>query len=329
MKCACLVVAALATTWLASPATAATFTTLSDRSMVINGRINAGDEARFLSSFSILRSGAPIEVYLRSLGGSILAAMKIADVVRKAGLTTRVPYRATCASACVLVFAAGVNRVADVESTIAVHSAGMPGQADVDEEMVENGATLAVTTVMARIMSSYGAPASVIGKMVATPTGDAAVLTSADLAAWNVKITRFVPGPETQQGGDVVTPRREPPAVPSPINPTQPYAQTNWSNNVTRVIETFGPQLWEDKVAYLREKGSAFFKQCTAAGCYFEATYTGAYATIALYLTDGSSGRPVRQTWCVSDPNARVRLCSEQGGDSWTMRFDGSDWHRV
>jgi hypothetical protein len=52
-------------------------------------------------------------------------------------------------------------------------------------------------------------------------------------------------------------------------------------------------------------------------------------ATIALYLSDGSGGQPVRQTWCVSDPNAWVRACFEQGGGNWTMRFDGSDWRRV
>ena len=205
----------------------------------------------------------------------------------------------------------------------------MRGQADVEQEMVENSGTLAVTAVIARVMSSYGAPPSVIGKMVVTPTDEAAVLTRADLDAWSVKITRFVPGLEMPQAGEVARPRSDPPAAPSPIDPTQPYGQTTWSSNVTRVIEDFGPQAWEEKVAYLREKGSGFFKQCKAAGCYFEATYTGVYATIALYLTDGTAGGPVRQTWCVSDPRAWVRACFEQGGGSWTMRFDGSDWHRV
>jgi hypothetical protein len=62
--------------------------------------------------------------------------------------------------------------------------------------LIENGGTLAATTLMARIMSSYGAPPSVVGKMVATPTEEAAVLTRADLEAWNVRITRFVSGEE-------------------------------------------------------------------------------------------------------------------------------------
>jgi hypothetical protein len=131
------------------------------------------------------------------------------------------------------------------------------------------------------------------------------------------------------QAGEVVRPRSDPPAAPSPIDPTQPYEQTTWSSNVMRVIENFGPQTWEEKAAYLRNRGSGFFKQCKAAGCYFEAKYTGVNATIALFLSDGSGGRRVRQTWCVSDPNAWVRACFEQGGGNWTMRFDGSDWRRV
>jgi hypothetical protein len=112
MKYVCLA-GALATTWLALPAEAARFATPNDGSIVITGRIDPGDEAHFLSSLSKLRRGGTIEVHLNSPGGSVLAAMKIADIVHRAGLTTQVPYRATCASACVLVFAAGVTRIAD------------------------------------------------------------------------------------------------------------------------------------------------------------------------------------------------------------------------
>jgi hypothetical protein len=326
--------AALAATWLALPAEAAKFEIPNDQSIVISGRIDLGDEAHFLSALSRLRRGGTIEVHLSSPGGSVLAAMKIADIVRRAGLTTQVPYRATCASACVLVFAAGVTRTADADATIAVHSAGMPGQADVDQKLIENGGTLAATTLMARIMSSYGAPPSVVGKMVATPTEEAAVLTRADLEAWNVRITRFVSGEEKPQADQLSRAPSVPPTAPSPIYPTQPMhpsgqPPTTWSSNVLRIVETFGPQAWEDKVAYLRNKGSAFFKRCKDGGCYFEATYTGEYATIVLYLTEVRGGRPVRQTWCTSDPNAWARLCSEQGSGSWAMRFDGSDWHRM
>jgi hypothetical protein len=102
-----------------------------------------------------------------------------------------------------------------------------------------------------------------------------------------------------------------------------------WSDNVKRVVTTFGPQPWQDKIDYMTGKGARFEHVCKPAGCYFESTYTGAYATISLYLTDGRAGRAGKQTWCVSDPNASVRSCYDQTGpSSWVMRYDGSNWNR-
>ncbi|WP_213286697.1 ATP-dependent Clp protease proteolytic subunit [Bradyrhizobium sp. sGM-13] len=138
-----LLVATLATTWLALPAEAGKFEIPNDQAIVISGRLDPGDDAQFLSSHSRLRRDGTIEVHLSSPGGSVLAAMKIADIVHRAGLAAQIPYRATCASACVLVFAAGVTRIADADLTIAVHSVGMPGQADADQKLIENGGTLA------------------------------------------------------------------------------------------------------------------------------------------------------------------------------------------
>src|SRR5262245_18866665 len=109
MKYAFLAVA-LATTWLVPPAKAAKIVALDNGSILISGRIQPGDESPFQSLLSRLRAREPIEVHLDSPGGALQAAMKIAEIVRNAGLTTRVPYRAYCASACTLVFAAGVNR---------------------------------------------------------------------------------------------------------------------------------------------------------------------------------------------------------------------------
>jgi hypothetical protein len=221
MKYACLA-AAFAATLLASPGKAATFATPDSRSIVMSGRINTDDDARFLASLSKLGSSGPIEMHLASPGGSILTAMKIADVVRKLGLTTSVPYQTTCASACVLVFAAGVNRIANAHSTIAVHSVGVPGQADVDHQMMEDGRTLAVTAIVARRMSFYGAPPSVVGKMVATPTDGASVLTLADLKAWNVKISHYVPGQDGPRTNELRS-DTQPAVLPiHPWRPTQP-----------------------------------------------------------------------------------------------------------
>ena len=114
MKYACLAVA-LATTWLAPPAKAAEITTSENGSILITGRIQSGDETSFQSLLSSRSGRGPTEVHLNSPGGLLQAAMKISEMVREAGLTTRVPYRATCACACTLIFAAGLHRIAHTE----------------------------------------------------------------------------------------------------------------------------------------------------------------------------------------------------------------------
>jgi membrane-bound ClpP family serine protease len=81
--------ATLAATWLALPAEAARFEIPNDQSIVISGRLDPGDDAYFLSSLSRLRRGGTIEVHLSSPGGSVVAAMKIADIVHRAGLARR------------------------------------------------------------------------------------------------------------------------------------------------------------------------------------------------------------------------------------------------
>src|SRR5215208_6724403 len=148
----------------------------------IVGEIVPGDELAFADELKTLTPACPAEVRLDSRGGSVVTALAIAEIVHKAGLTAHVPYRGQCYSACVIIFAAAQERMANAESMIGVHSAGLRAQ--------ENDATFAVTTMLARVMAEYGAPPSVIGKMVMTPTMGITTLTIADLEAWKVTISR-------------------------------------------------------------------------------------------------------------------------------------------
>ena len=84
----------------------------------IDGEIVPGDDVDFGAKLLTLPRDRPIEVYLNSPGGSVLIGLKIASLVHNAELITRVPYRGRCYSACVLVFAAGRERVANSKATI-------------------------------------------------------------------------------------------------------------------------------------------------------------------------------------------------------------------
>ena len=62
-------------------------------------------------------------VELNSPGGSLEAAMMIARYIRENGLATHVGDRGTCASACLLVLQAGVERSAGEDAVLIVHEA--------------------------------------------------------------------------------------------------------------------------------------------------------------------------------------------------------------
>lgn len=77
----------------------------------LQGSFEAGDDKRFEEFLKQPRAQKLRVLYLYSYGGAITPATKIAELVRKAGLTTAVRARnEVCDSACTLVFAAGVRR---------------------------------------------------------------------------------------------------------------------------------------------------------------------------------------------------------------------------
>ena len=62
-------------------------------------------------------------IELNSHGGSLRAAQQIARFVRKNGLATHISNFGYCASACVLIFQAGVRRTAGEKAILILHSA--------------------------------------------------------------------------------------------------------------------------------------------------------------------------------------------------------------
>ncbi|MET0606870.1 MAG: hypothetical protein ABWZ80_10460 [Beijerinckiaceae bacterium] len=95
---------------LAGPASAVT---LSENGAVahLQGTFENGDDEAFEQFLLRPRAQRLRVLYLYSYGGKIAPAARIAEMVRRAGMTTAVDAtRAVCDSACTLVFAAGVRR---------------------------------------------------------------------------------------------------------------------------------------------------------------------------------------------------------------------------
>ena len=112
-------------------------------------------------------------VGLDSPGGLVSEALSIANTMRQHGYVTVVPHRSECVSACVLLFAAGSYKIASSTSSVGVHGASVNGQQDL--------AALAATAEIGQVYASYGLPASVIGRMVATPPESVAWLSEQEI----------------------------------------------------------------------------------------------------------------------------------------------------
>ena len=79
-------------------------------------------------------------VLLNSLGGNVVEALAIGQAIRNAGLDTAILNQAVCASACALIWLAGINRYLAPEGLVGFHAA-YSGSGD---DARENGAANAL-----------------------------------------------------------------------------------------------------------------------------------------------------------------------------------------
>jgi len=165
------------------PATAATFVQIAEQNQMmiaLTGEIMLGDDEKFRDLLE--QSGGVHAVKLDSPGGNLVASIALAKILRGYGLNTIIGPNAVCASACVLIFAAGREKFADRESFIGVH-----GVADKGGE--ETADARAATLAFARYVQDLGAPPSVVYKLISTPPNEIVALSLADLRGMGAAIT--------------------------------------------------------------------------------------------------------------------------------------------
>ena len=110
-------------------------------------------------------------------GGSVGAAKAIGDIVSAYGIGTVVNSGARCASACVLIFAAGTVRYYAAGARIAVHRLVDAGSGQDTAETLRGTAALGVW-----LRDDRGWPQLLIERMLTTPPTMLYTLTDADLA---------------------------------------------------------------------------------------------------------------------------------------------------
>jgi hypothetical protein len=123
------VLAALCACFNVIPANAMQFSVLQgstgQKIVLAQGEIVEGDAGKLVRALrraSVDKHGTRT-VWLNSPGGSVIDAMNMADVINAVGVTTVVPARAMCASACAsVVFVAGKYRTVEKGGQLMIHS---------------------------------------------------------------------------------------------------------------------------------------------------------------------------------------------------------------
>jgi len=147
----------------------------------ISGSIAPGDNDTLTASIKAANDAGKLVTSLRlnSYGGNLLEAIRVADWVRSAKISTNVGQSATCASACFLIFAAGETKYASMSARIGVHRASEKGIVSRD-----------ATTSMADVAKELDVPWSIIRRMINTPPDEIEWLSLADLRLMRTNVSR-------------------------------------------------------------------------------------------------------------------------------------------
>jgi hypothetical protein len=88
--------------------------------ITVEGPLDSIDGDQFAAKAASVRSAI---VALSSDGGNLVAALRIGEAIRREGFSTFVPDGRRCASACALVWLAGVERFIGADASISFHAA--------------------------------------------------------------------------------------------------------------------------------------------------------------------------------------------------------------
>ncbi len=190
-----------------SLAMAFTSTTIDDFTIIVGAEDNrTGDAERLVSEILASSRAIRFGLSLYSRGGNILASESLAAVVSRYRIPVIIGAGEMCASGCFLVFAASPSKMFFPSSQIGVHSASL--------ESRETMGSMAMTTTMARSASDLGVPAAIVGKMVTTPPGSMAWLSTDEVIAMGGKLLDE-PTPSVPQTAEALLPA--PPARVKPV----------------------------------------------------------------------------------------------------------------
>lgn len=117
-------------------------------------------------------------INLNSDGGSILEALKIANIIEKSGLIATVENGDTCASACFLLLVSAQFRWVSDDAVVLIHRPYLPAaRTDVDGYSKDLKSQQKATAAMRNFLEERSISSSIVDKMMNFPSNDAHQLT--------------------------------------------------------------------------------------------------------------------------------------------------------
>jgi len=129
---------------------------------------------------SQLEDKKPKLILLNSIGGNVLGALRFARYVRQNQMNTWIAENQTCASACALVFLAGIQRFS--EGKLVVHQY-LPPAEQANEKIARDAAWISVQRIIGEtitLLNSFGTPRFVFERIFSSP--DLYEFTEAEMA---------------------------------------------------------------------------------------------------------------------------------------------------
>ena len=143
----------------------------------ISGQIEIGDDNKF--SEVLKKPGTIPIVYIDSLGGNVGTAINIGKIIRKKGLAVSVQDNKTCASSCVMILAAGVQRIVFERAKVVIH------RPYIDGELKDGGDYDANYKNMLNLLNNYfyemNVPTTLVNRMMTIPPHLGEELSDAEL----------------------------------------------------------------------------------------------------------------------------------------------------
>jgi ATP-dependent protease ClpP protease subunit len=151
-----------------------------DGAIEIVGKISQSDVARLDTLLKNAKS--TVHIWLSSNGGELLPAMQMGRLIRGRAAWTAILGPASCASACVFLLAAGVNRATWLDANVGIHRPSFPP--GLFANLNSSDATRLYSSLAERCrayLKEMGMADSLLEEMLKVPSGDIRWLKKDDL----------------------------------------------------------------------------------------------------------------------------------------------------